>query len=104
MCSFLLAFVDKGRISMGKPLKARSLRISGSCALSLCDIACGRIDLFYINGYGGPWDVAAGAVIVTEAGGLVYDPSGTQFDITATRVASSNPLLKEAFVEALAHP
>ena len=30
--------------------------------------------------------------------------SGTEFDITATRVASSNPLLKEAFVEALAHP
>ncbi|XP_023522063.1 inositol monophosphatase 1-like isoform X1 [Cucurbita pepo subsp. pepo] len=84
--------------------KARSLRISGSCALSLCDIACGRMDLFYINGYGGPWDVAAGAVIVMEAGGLVYDPSGTEFDITATRVASSNPLLKEAFVEALAHP
>ncbi|XP_022132376.1 inositol-phosphate phosphatase-like [Momordica charantia] len=84
--------------------KVRSLRISGSCALDICDVACGRIDLFYLNGYGGPWDAAAGAVIVTEAGGLVYDPSGKEFDITATRIAASNPLLKEVFVEALGHP
>ncbi|CAK9320868.1 unnamed protein product [Citrullus colocynthis] len=85
-------------------LKVRCIRISGSCALNLCDVASGRVDLFYINCYGGPWDAAAGAVIVTEAGGLVYDPSGREFDITATRLAASNPLLKESFVEALAHP
>jgi fructose-1,6-bisphosphatase/inositol monophosphatase family enzyme len=29
--------------------------MSGSCALNLCGIACGRIDLFYETGYGGPW-------------------------------------------------
>ncbi|GMY36705.1 inositol-phosphate phosphatase [Fagus crenata] len=81
--------------------KVRSLRMSGSCALNLCGIACGRLDLFYESGFGGPWDVAGGAVIVTEAGGLVYDPSGKDFDITAQRVAASNPLLKDAFVEAL---
>ncbi|KAB5551539.1 hypothetical protein DKX38_008850 [Salix brachista] len=81
--------------------KVRSLRMSGSCALNLCGIACGRIDLFYETGYGGPWDVAGGAVIVKEAGGLVYDPSGKDFDITSQRVAASNPLLKDAFVEVL---
>uniref|UniRef100_A0A2N9F1N8 Inositol-1-monophosphatase n=1 Tax=Fagus sylvatica TaxID=28930 RepID=A0A2N9F1N8_FAGSY len=81
--------------------EVRSLRMSGSCALNLCGIACGRLDLFYESGFGGPWDVAGGAVIVTEAGGLVYDPSGKDFDITAQRVAASNPLLKDAFVEAL---
>lgn len=71
--------------------------MSGSCALNLCGIACGRLDLFYELGFGGPWydfilfkwsdcfagltlfapllrDVAGGAVIVKEAGGLVYDP------------------------------
>ncbi|KAJ6380609.1 hypothetical protein OIU77_029497 [Salix suchowensis] len=79
----------------------RSLRMSGSCALNLCGIACGRIDLFYETGYGGPWDVAGGTVIVKEAGGLVYDPSGKDFDITSQRVAASNPLLKDAFVEVL---
>ncbi|KAI3466513.1 hypothetical protein Pfo_023176 [Paulownia fortunei] len=81
--------------------KVRSLRMSGSCALNLCGIACGRLDLFYELGFGGPWDVAAGAVIVSEAGGLVFDPSGKDFDITSQRIAASNPLLKDAFIEAL---
>ncbi|KAL0443024.1 UNVERIFIED_CONTAM: putative MO25-like protein [Sesamum latifolium] len=80
-------------------LKVRSLRMTGSCALNLCGIACGRLDLFYEQGFGGPWDVAAGAVIVTEAGGLVFDPSGKDFDITSQRVAASNPFLKDAFIE-----
>ncbi|CAL5410406.1 unnamed protein product [Camellia sinensis] len=81
--------------------KVRSLRMCGSCALDLCGVACGRIDLFYELGFGGPWDVAGGAVIVTEAGGVIFDPSGKEFDITAQRVAASNPLLKDKFVEAL---
>ncbi|KAF7120010.1 hypothetical protein RHSIM_Rhsim13G0144400 [Rhododendron simsii] len=81
--------------------KVRSLRMCGSCALDLCGIACGRIDLFYELGFGGPWDVAGGAVIVKEAGGVIFDPSGKEFDITSQRVAASNPLLKDAFVEAL---
>ncbi|KAG8649149.1 inositol-phosphate phosphatase isoform X1 [Manihot esculenta] len=81
--------------------KVRSLRMSGSCALNLCGIACGRLDLFYETGFGGPWDVAAGVVIIKEAGGLVYDPSGKDFDITSQRVAASNPLLKDVFLEAL---
>ncbi|XP_050213132.1 inositol-phosphate phosphatase [Mercurialis annua] len=81
--------------------KVRSLRMSGSCALNLCGVACGRLDLFYETGFGGPWDVAAGVLIVKEAGGLVFDPSGKDFDITSQRVAVSNPLLKDAFVEIL---
>ncbi|XP_043688747.1 inositol-phosphate phosphatase isoform X1 [Telopea speciosissima] len=81
--------------------KVRSLRMSGSCALNLCGIACGRIDLFYELGFGGPWDVAGGAVIVQEAGGLVFDPSGSDFDITSQRAAASNPRLKDIFIEAL---
>ncbi|PIA38370.1 hypothetical protein AQUCO_02800217v1 [Aquilegia coerulea] len=81
--------------------KVRSLRMSGSCALNLCGIACGRVDLFYELGFGGPWDVAGGAVIVEEAGGLIFDPSGKAFNITAQRIAASNPNLKEAFVQAL---
>ncbi|KAL4386038.1 hypothetical protein GQ457_09G000950 [Hibiscus cannabinus] len=81
--------------------KVRSLRMSGSCALNLCGIACGRLDLFYEIGYGGPWDVAAGVLIVKEAGGLVYDPFGKDFEITVPKVAASNPFLKDAFVEVL---
>ncbi|XP_034697498.1 inositol monophosphatase 3 [Vitis riparia] len=81
--------------------EVRSLRMSGSCALNLCGIACGRLDLFYELGFGGPWDVAGGALIVEEAGGLVYDPSGKDFDIISQRVAASNPHLKDAFVKVL---
>lgn len=81
--------------------KVRSLRMSGSCALNLCGVACGRIDLFYELGYGGPWDVAGGAVIVQEAGALVFDPSGAEFDITSQRIAASNPGLKDLFIDAL---
>ncbi|XP_057960778.1 inositol monophosphatase 3 isoform X2 [Malania oleifera] len=81
--------------------KVRSLRMSGSCALNLCGIASGRLDLFYELGFGGPWDVAGGVVIVEEAGGLVFDPSGKDFDIMSQRAAASNPHLKDAFVEAL---
>lgn len=81
--------------------KVRSVRMSGSCALNLCGVACGRLELFYETGFGGPWDVAGGAVIVNEAGGRVYDPSGKDFDITSQRVAASNPHVKDAFVEVL---
>ncbi|CAI9760239.1 unnamed protein product [Fraxinus pennsylvanica] len=81
--------------------KVRSLRMTGSCALNLCGVACGRLDIFYELGFGGPWDIAAGAVIVNEAGGVVFDPSGKDLDITSQRIAASNPLLKDAFVEAL---
>ena len=48
----------------------------GSCALNLCSIAAGRADAFYEIGFGGPWDVAAGALILEEAGGAVTDPAG----------------------------
>ncbi|GJP49974.1 hypothetical protein CLOM_g9131 [Closterium sp. NIES-68] len=82
--------------------KVRSLRMSGSCALNLVGVACGRLDLFYEIGFGGPWDVAAGSLILEEAGGLCFDPSGGPFDVMACRVAASNGHLRTPFVEALA--
>ncbi|CAN4126968.1 unnamed protein product [Withania somnifera] len=81
--------------------KVRSLRMCGSCALNLCGVACGRLDLFYELEFGGPWDVAGGVVIVKEAGGVVFDPSGSELDLTARRVAATNHHLKDAFIKAL---
>ncbi|XP_028755029.1 inositol-phosphate phosphatase [Neltuma alba] len=81
--------------------QVRSLRACGSLALNLCGVACGRLDICFQLGFGGSWDVAAGAVIVREAGGVMYDPSGAEFDLTAQRVAASNPSLKDKLVEAL---
>ncbi|XP_051134004.1 inositol monophosphatase-like isoform X1 [Andrographis paniculata] len=80
--------------------QVQAIRSCGSTALDLCGIACGRLDLFYQHGFG-PWDVAAGFVIVTEAGGLVYDPTGKDADITIPQIAASNPHLKDVFVKAL---
>lgn len=49
-------------------LRAGDLRRSGSAAVDLCDVACGRADVFFELRLR-PWDVAAGSLIVTEAGG-----------------------------------
>ncbi|KAL3148626.1 Mitochondrial inner membrane peptidase complex subunit [Trebouxia sp. C0009 RCD-2024] len=70
--------------------RMRSIRCSGACALNLCSVACGRIDAMYEVGFGGCWDCAAGALMVTEAGGEMLDPSGGPFDIMARRVLGAN--------------
>lgn len=85
----------------GLLLEIRSLRMCGSCAMNLCGVALGRLDAFYELSFGGPWDVAAGVLIVEEAGGLVFDPSGGDFDIMSQRVACSNRHLKKSLVEKL---
>lgn len=68
------------------------LRVSGCTALDLAWIASGRYDGFWRSGVS-PWEVAAGMVIVREAGGLVSDASGRQkiFD-SGTIVAGGAPI------------
>lgn len=53
--------------------KCLDLRRSGSSAIDLCDIACGRAELFFELRLS-PWDYAAGSLIVREAGGFVCGP------------------------------
>ena len=48
----------------------RDIRRGGSAAVDLASVACGRVDGFYEVGLN-PWDLAAGALLVREAGGLV---------------------------------
>lgn len=55
--------------------RAQDLRRSGSAAIDLCALACGRAD-FYFELLLSPWDYAAGALIIEEAGGIVSDLSG----------------------------
>jgi myo-inositol-1(or 4)-monophosphatase len=54
---------------------AQGIRRDGAAALDLCSVACGRVDGFYEEGLK-PWDVAAGKLIVEEAGGKVTDYFG----------------------------
>ncbi|MDR1824167.1 MAG: inositol monophosphatase [Bifidobacteriaceae bacterium] len=53
----------------------RDIRRGGSAAIDLCHVADGRLDVFYERGLN-PWDLAAGALVVTEAGGVVLGPAG----------------------------
>ncbi len=53
----------------------RDIRRAGAAALDLCSVAAGRLDGFYEAGLA-PWDIAAGALIVSEAGGTVEELPG----------------------------
>ncbi len=55
--------------------KALDVRRSGSAALDLCSVAAGRVELFFELSLS-PWDYAAGALLVEEAGGIVTDADG----------------------------
>ena len=55
--------------------KAEDLRRSGSAAIDLCCLACGRAE-FYFELRLSPWDYAAGALIIEEAGGIISDLEG----------------------------
>lgn len=57
----------------------RGLRNSGSAAQNMMHVACGRLDAYFEDGFGGPWDVAAGAVLIEEAGGICRDHLGGPF-------------------------
>jgi fructose-1,6-bisphosphatase/inositol monophosphatase family enzyme len=61
----------------------RGLRNSGSAAQNMMHVACGRLDAYFEQGFGGPWDVAAGKVIVEEAGGVLRSWSGDDFVLRA---------------------
>ena len=59
----------------------RGLRNSGSAAQNMMHVACGRLDAYFEDGFGGPWDVAAGAVLVQEAGGVCRHHLGGPFSL-----------------------
>lgn len=80
------------------------MRCMGSCALDMCFVACGRAEVSYEVGFGGPWDVAAASLIVEEAGGHVADPAGGSFDIMGRRVLAASNIGLAQQVAALVAP
>lgn len=68
---------------------AQSVQRTGSAALNMAYVACGRMDAFW-SGSLKPWDVAAGAVIVTEAGGAISRMNGDAFDLMIPDLLCSN--------------
>lgn len=74
--------------------EARGIRRCGSAATDLCFVAAGIYDLFW-ELWLAPWDVAAGCVIVTEAGGRVSDLRGGDDYIFGKSIVASNGILHE---------
>jgi myo-inositol-1(or 4)-monophosphatase len=77
--------------------RARAVRRLGSAALDLCYVGAGRFEGFWEQ-HLRPWDVAAGALIATEAGGRVTGMDGSQFDPAAAHLISSNGRIHEAML------
>jgi myo-inositol-1(or 4)-monophosphatase len=80
--------------------QARAVRRLGSAALDLCYVAGGRFDGFWEQSLK-PWDVAAGALIVEEAGGRVTGMDGTRFDPAAAHLVASNGRIHDAMLEVI---
>ena len=79
---------------------ARAIRRDGSAALDLCYVAAGRFDGYWeIKLH--PWDVAAGLLMVEEAGGRTSDFSGRQSCASGREIVVSNAHLHEAMLELL---
>lgn len=81
-------------------LKAQGLRRTGSAALDLCYVAAGRFDGFWEVRLS-PWDMAAGSVIVQEAGGRLSDFRGNTLSIYEQELVASNNHIHHAMLTVL---
>jgi myo-inositol-1(or 4)-monophosphatase len=78
--------------------KAQAVRRPGAASLDLCYVACGRLDGFWELNLA-PWDTAAGACIIQEAGGTVTNFETKEFDIHTKNVIASNTLIHDQMLE-----
>lgn len=84
--------------------QARGVRRLGSAALDLAYVAAGRTDGFWEYKLK-PWDIAAGVLLVQEAGGFVGDPNGGDSYMTSGDIVAANPKLFKVMVQTLKkHP
>jgi myo-inositol-1(or 4)-monophosphatase len=82
-------------------LRTHGVRRTGAAALDLAWVACGRLDAFWEFGLK-PWDVAAGSLMVQEAGGRVTNMDGSKLDIAGAQIVASNGRLHRQMIETLA--
>ena len=69
----------------------QGVRRCGAAALDLAWTACGRFDAFYEDELK-PWDMAAGALLVTEAGGSISNLDGSPFDLRWSILAGNKAM------------
>lgn len=87
--------------ALGRLLEqCRTIRSLGSAARHLAYVAAGRLHGFWENGLNA-WDVAAGVLLVLEAGGTVSDTRDEAYSLLTRDIAASNGRIHEAFVHCL---
>src|SRR5436190_269804 len=84
----------------GFPQYCTSIGIRHRGALALAYVACGRLDAFWELGLA-PWDMAAGALLIQEAGGLVGDLNGDQTYMESGDIVAATPKVFPTLLEAL---
>jgi myo-inositol-1(or 4)-monophosphatase len=80
--------------------KSSGVRRAGAAALDLAYVACGRLDAFWELGLS-PWDMAAGALLIQEAGGLVGGLTGEQDFLESGDIVASAPKIFPAMLDAM---
>jgi myo-inositol-1(or 4)-monophosphatase len=80
--------------------RSRSVRSIGSAVLGLAAVAAGRLDGYWEQRLGA-WDVAAGTLLIREAGGVVTAVSGGPLELDAPSIAAANPQLHGELIHAL---
>ena len=104
-----LPFKDHGQVApyvarLPAIMKATSgLRRPGAAALDLASVACGRFDAFWEMMLA-PWDVAAGILLVREAGGVVTDLGGVDSRVTHSGLVCGNPSMQPWLLDKLTNP
>ncbi|MCC7416686.1 MAG: inositol monophosphatase [Acidobacteria bacterium] len=83
--------------------RARAVRRLGSAAIDMCYVAAGRMDGFWEADLA-PWDIAAGGLIVAEAGGAVTTLAGAPFSSRGRSVLASNGHLHQAMLDVVGQP
>jgi myo-inositol-1(or 4)-monophosphatase len=86
---------------IGRLDRTASVRITGSAALHLAYVAAGRLEAFWEPGLS-PWDYAAGALLVMEAGGRISDLQGRAFHVDCRDVLATNGRVHDEMVRLLA--
>jgi myo-inositol-1(or 4)-monophosphatase len=79
----------------------QGVRRAGAAAVDLCYVACGRLDGFFERKLH-PWDMAAGSLILTEAGGQLSRYNGEKWHYKNNTIVASNKKLHQKMVELLA--
>lgn len=78
--------------------QSSGLRRAGSAALDLAYVAAGRLDAFWESGLG-IWDIAAGALLIQEAGGMICDYSGKNQFLENGSVVAATPKIFQSVLE-----